>query len=89
MPEPIKTDEVEATPEVIQATGIQQPVSSSNQQLKPTVSAPDTPFDINKVAQTNSGGATIALILATVMIIIGIVGRKLWKKLSKTNKKRR
>lgn len=83
MPEPIKTEEVEATPEVIQATGIQQPVSSSSQQLKPTVSVPDAPFDINKVVQTTSGGATIAFILATVMIIIGIVGRKLWKKLSK------
>lgn len=83
MPEPIKRDEVEATPEAIHATGIQQPVSSSNQQLKPTASVADAPFDINKVVQTTSGGATIAFILATVMIIIGIAGRKLWKKLSK------
>jgi hypothetical protein len=89
MPEPIKTEEIEAQPEAIQATGIQQPVSSSNQQMKSIVSVPDAPFDINKVVQTTGGGAGVAIGIAIMMILFVIIGWKLWQKLSKKNKIRR
>jgi uncharacterized protein HemX len=83
MPEPTIIEPLQASPESIQATIIQQPVSSSNQQLKTIVSVPDAPFDINKVVQTTGGGAGVAFFIAMVMMIITIVGWKLWQKFSK------